>query len=116
MRKKLFSLLLLVSLLSAVLCGCKDGSTERPSADGQEPAIGSTGETPPANEITVGIAQDLDDSEDQIQCFHVLLVPFKALGPQFYRFRRKNPNVTKSIPQFPVDCKGFPAIFRNFLS
>lgn len=62
MRKKLFSLLLLVSLLSAVLCGCKDGSTERPSADGQEPAIGSTGET--ANEITVGIAQDLDDSLD----------------------------------------------------
>ena len=26
-------------------------------------------------------AQDLDDGEDQIQCFHVLLVPFKALGP-----------------------------------
>ena len=62
MRKKLLALLLLVSLLSAVLCGCKDGSTERPSADGQEPAIGSTGET--ANEITVGIAQDLDDSLD----------------------------------------------------
>lgn len=62
MRKKLLSLLLLVSLLGAVLCGCKDGSTERPSADGQEPAIGSTGET--ANEITVGIAQDLDDSLD----------------------------------------------------
>ena len=62
MRKKLLALLLLVSLLSAVLCGCKDGSTERPSADGQEPAIGSTGKT--ANEITVGIAQDLDDSLD----------------------------------------------------
>ena len=64
MRKKLLALLLLVSLLSAVLCGCKDGSTERQSADGQEPTIGSTGETPPANEITVGIAQDLDDSLD----------------------------------------------------
>ena len=64
MRKKLLSLLLLVSLLSAVLCGCKDGSAEQRTADGQEPAIGSTGETPPANEITVGIAQDLDDSLD----------------------------------------------------
>ena len=64
MRKKLLALLLLVSLLSAVLCGCNDGSTERQSADGQEPTIGSTGETPPANEITVGIAQDLDDSLD----------------------------------------------------
>ena len=64
MRKKLLALLLLVSLLSAVLCGCKDGSAEQRTADGQEPAIGSTGETPPANEITVGIAQDLDDSLD----------------------------------------------------
>lgn len=62
MRKKLLSLLLLVSLLSAVLCGCKDGSAEKVPADGQEPAIGSTGER--ANEITVGIAQDLDDSLD----------------------------------------------------
>ncbi len=62
MRKKLLALLLLVSLLSAVLCGCKDGSTEQRTADGQEPTIGSTGET--ANEITVGIAQDLDDSLD----------------------------------------------------
>ena len=62
MRKKLLSLLLLVSLLGAVLCGCKDGSAEQRTADGQEPTIGSTGET--ANEITVGIAQDLDDSLD----------------------------------------------------
>ena len=62
MRKKLLALLLLVSLLSAVLCGCKDGSAEQRTADGQEPTIGSTGET--ANEITVGIAQDLDDSLD----------------------------------------------------
>ena len=62
MRKKLLSLLLLVSLLGAVLCGYKDGSAEQRTADGQEPTIGSTGET--ANEITVGIAQDLDDSLD----------------------------------------------------
>lgn len=62
MRKKLLALLLLVSLLGAVLCGCGDGSAERQPADGQEPTIGSTGEK--ANEITVGIAQDLDDSLD----------------------------------------------------
>lgn len=61
MRKKLLALLLLVSLLSAVLCGCKDGSAEQAPADGQT-AVGSAGEK--ANEITVGIAQDLDDSLD----------------------------------------------------
>ncbi len=63
MKKKLLALLLLVSLLGAVLTGCGDGSTEKAPEDGQEPN-GSTSVSTPANEVTVGIAQDLDESLD----------------------------------------------------
>ena len=63
MKKKLLALLLLVSLLGAVLSGCGDGSTDRAPEDGQNDT-GSTEAAPHANEITVGIAQDLDESLD----------------------------------------------------
>lgn len=67
MKKKLLALLLLLGLLSAVLCGCGDGSAEQ-AADGGQPSGSSTPEAQPAadhpNEITVGIAQDLDESLD----------------------------------------------------
>ncbi|WP_298019165.1 ABC transporter substrate-binding protein [uncultured Dysosmobacter sp.] len=63
MKKKLLALLLLVSLLGAVLTGCGDGSTEKAPEDGQEPN-GSTSVSTPANEVTVGIAQGLDESLD----------------------------------------------------
>ena len=63
MKKKLLALLLLVSLLGTVLTGCGDGSTEKAPEDGQEPN-GSTSVSTPANEVTVGIAQDLDESLD----------------------------------------------------
>lgn len=53
MRKKLLSLFLLVSLLSAVLCGCKDGSAAETPEDRAA-----------AGQLVVGIAQDLDDSLD----------------------------------------------------
>ena len=53
MRKKLLALLLLVSLLSAVLCGCKDGSAAETPEDRAA-----------AGQLVVGIAQDLDDSLD----------------------------------------------------
>lgn len=53
MKKKALALFLMVSLLGTVLSGCGDGSAEQAPED----------ETP-ANEITVGIAQDLDDSLD----------------------------------------------------
>ena len=59
MKKRMLSLLLLVSLLGAVLSGSKDGSAAQTPED-----RGS------ANEITVGIGQDLDDSLD----------PHKACG------------------------------------
>jgi len=63
MKKKLLALLLLVSLLGTVLTGCGDGSAEKAPEDGQEPN-GSTSVSAPANEVTVGIAQDLDESLD----------------------------------------------------
>ena len=63
MKKKLMALLLLVSLLGAVLTGCGDSSTEKAPEDGQN-ETGSTEAVAHANEITVGIAQDLDESLD----------------------------------------------------
>ena len=66
MKRKLLEVLLLLGLLCAVLCGCKDGSAaktpEGPASGSSEPEA-----QPPAgqpNEITVGIAQDLDESLD----------------------------------------------------
>ncbi|WP_455581228.1 ABC transporter substrate-binding protein [Dysosmobacter sp.] len=62
MKKKRLALLLLVSLLGAVLTGCGDGSAAKAPENG--PQSGSTDAQPQANEITVGVAQDLDDSLD----------------------------------------------------
>lgn len=63
MKKRLMALLLLTGLLSAELTGCGGGSTEQASEDGQT-ADGSTEARAQANEIVVGIAQDLDESLD----------------------------------------------------
>ena len=68
MKKKLLALLLLLGLLCAVLSGCGDGSAEQAAGDGQTGGSDSTEAQTPAethpNEITVGIAQDLDESLD----------------------------------------------------
>ncbi len=61
MKKKLMAFLLLASLLCAALTGCGGGSTEK-TPEGGQTQTGSTDAV--ANEITVGIAQDLDDSLD----------------------------------------------------
>lgn len=65
MRKKLLALLLLLGLLGAVLCGCGDGSADQTA---EQTGGSSTSEDQPSadhpNEITVGIAQDLDESLD----------------------------------------------------
>ena len=61
MKTKLMAFLLLASLLCAALTGCGGSSTEKTPAGGQT-QTGSTDAV--ANEITVGIAQDLDDSLD----------------------------------------------------
>ena len=63
MKKRLMALLLLTGLLSAALTGCGGGSTEQASEDGQT-ADGSTEARAQANEIVVGITQDLDESLD----------------------------------------------------
>lgn len=65
MKKRILSALLLIGLLCSVLSGCGDGSaaagSEEQSSAGSS---GTIGETVQGGEITVGIAQDLDDSLD----------------------------------------------------
>ena len=70
--RKLLALLLLLGLLSAALCGCGGGSTGT-TAEGKPTDGSGTGTEAPAdpqpaeshaNAITVGIAQDLDESLD----------------------------------------------------
>ena len=63
MKKRILSLLLLMALLCTVLSGCGGGSTTQ-GTSGSEQSSGSAQTQPMANEITVGIAQDLDDSLD----------------------------------------------------
>ncbi|MCI9122109.1 MAG: ABC transporter substrate-binding protein [Oscillibacter sp.] len=63
MKKKLLAAFLLLGLLSTVLCGCGDGSGEKTAEDSPAGDSALTAE-PTANEITVGIAQDLDESLD----------------------------------------------------
>lgn len=59
MKKRLATFLLLAALLCAALTGCGGGNTD------QTPAEDTPGtDVPAANEITVGIANDLDDSLD----------------------------------------------------
>ncbi|WP_300756717.1 ABC transporter substrate-binding protein [uncultured Oscillibacter sp.] len=67
MKRKLLEVLLLLGLLSAVLCGCGGGSADKtpeggPDSGSSEPAAQPAADHP--NEITVGIAQDLDESLD----------------------------------------------------
>lgn len=63
MKKKLFALFLALVMVGAVLPGCGDGSKD-PGGQGNN---GKTGEPVKGGEITVGIAQDLDDSLDPHQ-------------------------------------------------
>jgi len=58
--KRILTLLLALILLTVVLCGCKDDKT---GSEEPEESI-SAKEPVPGGEITVGIAQDLDDSLD----------------------------------------------------
>lgn len=63
MKKKLLALFLALVMVGAVLSGCGDGSKD-PGGQGNN---GETGEPVKGGEITVGIAQDLDDSLDPHQ-------------------------------------------------
>ena len=56
MKKRLFALMLAMSLVGTALAGCAGGSkTEKPGTPDNEPV---------AKELNIGIAQDLDDSLD----------------------------------------------------
>lgn len=63
MKKKLLALFLALVMVGAVLPGCGDGSKDT----GGQGNNGKTGEPVKGGEITVGIAQDLDDSLDPHQ-------------------------------------------------
>lgn len=63
MKKKLLALFLALVMVGTVLSGCVDGSKD-PGGQGNN---GETGEPVKGGEITVGIAQDLDDSLDPHQ-------------------------------------------------
>jgi peptide/nickel transport system substrate-binding protein len=62
MKKRITAALLLLALLCTVLSACGDGSTASGTA-GQS-STSADGGAAPANEITVGIANDLDNSLD----------------------------------------------------
>ena len=62
MKKRILAFLLLIAILSTVLCGCGDGSAASGSWKAEKSS--SAGKTVQGGEITVGIAQDLDDSLD----------------------------------------------------
>lgn len=62
MKKRLLALFLLVGLLGTVLSGCGDGSPAQTPGGSTTP--NSPDAQPAVSEITVGIAQDLDDSLD----------------------------------------------------
>lgn len=67
MKRKFLGVLLLLGLLGAVLCGCGGGNADKAPEDGQTGGSGEPAAQPAAdhpNEITVGIAQDLDESLD----------------------------------------------------
>jgi peptide/nickel transport system substrate-binding protein len=64
MKKRVWAFLLLIALLCTVLTGCGDGSAASGSAGTSQQAGSSAGKSVQGGEITVGIAQDLDDSLD----------------------------------------------------
>jgi len=63
MKKRILAGLLAASLMAALLGGCGEKAEPTPSAASETPKVEET-QQPRANEITVAIAQDLDDSLD----------------------------------------------------
>ncbi len=62
MRTRTLALFLSAAVMSTALCGCGGQGTAGTGSDGANTS--QTGGEPPANELTVGIAQDLGDSLD----------------------------------------------------
>jgi peptide/nickel transport system substrate-binding protein len=64
MKKRILAVFLVVAIMVGLLCGCGGATTQ--TAETSDETTDSSGATH-ANEITVGIAQDLDDSLDPYQ-------------------------------------------------
>ena len=64
MKKRILALLLLTALLSTVLSGCGDSSQAAGSQGANQSSGSASAAAPVSNEITVAIAQDLDNSLD----------------------------------------------------
>ena len=64
MRKQILAVFLAMALMAGLLCGCGGATTQSPAASDE--TTNSSG-AKHANEIVVGIAQDLDDSLDPNQ-------------------------------------------------
>ena len=64
MKKRILALLLLTALLSTVLSGCGDSSQAAGSQGANQSSGSASTAAPVSNEITVAIAQDLDNSLD----------------------------------------------------
>lgn len=64
MKKRILAVFLVLVIMTCSLCGCGGATEQKPNAsDEATPSSGAAH----ANEITVGIAQDLDDSLDPYQ-------------------------------------------------
>ncbi len=101
--RKILSLLLAVLMLTAVLCGCGDGK-DSPAQPGSTPGAESDSATEPTpiTELTVGIAQDLDDSLDP----HTMAVA----GTREVLF-----NVFEGLVKPDTDGNLIPAVASNYV-
>lgn len=61
MRKRILAVFLAMAVMAGLLCGCSGATTQNPVASDETT---DSSRTDHGNEITVGIAQDLDDSLD----------------------------------------------------
>ena len=97
MKKKLLALFLALVMVGAVLPGCGDGSKD-PGGQGNN---GKTGEPVKGGEITIGIAQDLDDSLDPHQTV--------AAGTREVLF-----NIFEGLVKPNSDGEMFPAVAEKY--
>ncbi|MCI9609165.1 MAG: ABC transporter substrate-binding protein [Oscillibacter sp.] len=106
MKRKFLAVLLLLGLLGTVLCGCGGGSADKTPEGGQTSGSNEPAAQPAetrANEITVGIAQDLDESLDP----HVAV----AAGTKEVMF-----NVFEGLVKPTPDGDLIPAVASAFTS
>lgn len=97
MKKRILAFLLLTAFAGTVLCGCGDGS----QASGSSATQSGSGEAVQGGEITVGIAQDLDESLDP----HTAV----SAGTKEVMF-----NVFEGLVKVTPDAKLTPAVAQDY--